>query len=186
MRTVLVGDSCAGKTTLLSSLAQLGYWVVFEEGWKKIPPAIEKNKSASNRWFINYFLERDKENGRKNGVWERCLEFQFPFTEAQYRAGKITVSEYEAVKDLLSSQVKKVSFSPETFIIHLTCSADLIQRRLQERLGHMADQGEYWSILRHETEKYFERFPHYYKIDTTYLKPDEVLGRVLAIIKPEN
>ncbi len=179
---VLVGDSCSGKTTVLGRLSKLGYAVVFEEGWKQIPRDIEVDKVRANEWFCEYFAQRDFNRSRTDVVLERCLQFQFPFTAAQYLSGKISASERDRILDIIDRLARKVPLPDDVQIIHLVCDSGLILKRLRERLGAMADQCTYWDTLRQETENYFQNFSGYSRIDTSCLAPDEVLDLVLSRI----
>src|SRR3989344_5105263 len=93
-KIILVGDAASGKTTFLNGLSGqtgLKLHIIKEEGWKKIPPKTEADKYQSNLWFTKYYYTiENRVNNKTNVVLERGLWFQYPFTIAQYKSGKIT------------------------------------------------------------------------------------------------
>ena len=176
MPIILIGDSCSGKTSTLQRLQELGYPVVMEDGWKRIPPSEEQNKCQSNIWFANYFFHRDQEGWGKKVqgkelIFESCLYFQYPFTYAQVQCGKISLTQKGMILALLDSLASKLPLYPDDLVIHFICSPALTNQRLAERgRPQSPSQAEYRSILRKEIGQYFPPKCMYVMIDT--LKKD--------------
>ena len=187
MKIILLGDSCSGKTTVLKMLQEKGYPVVFEEGLKRIPPEVEGNKLQSNLWFTKYYHERDRTLPLALVILEYCLQFQYPFTEAQFQSGKITQEQREIALQLLDQHARDIPLEKETRVIHLVCSPEQIIERLQLRqMKDDAKQIHYRNILRHATEQYFGARCIYHKIDTSNLSPEEVYNAIVALFSQEN
>ena len=180
MKTILIGDPCAGKSTIIEQLEKEKYCVAIEDGIKKIPPLIEAEKLNSNFWFMDYYFKRDFPLKNKKAVHERYLHFQFPFTNAQAKFGKITPKEHIYITERLQRLADQLPLEKESIVIHMICSNEQIQARLTKRNLHKK-QDRYWDILREETENFFKPRTKYYKIDTTPLSPQEVYAEVKKI-----
>lgn len=183
MKIILVGDSCSGKTTILQMLQERGHPALLEEGWRLIPPEVERNKLQSNIWFTWYYFNRDRPFFEKNITLERCFHFQYPFTHAQFQTGKITVEERDEALRLLDTLGSALPLEENTIVIHLTCSPEQTWQRLQARGREQSPmQLAYWSLLRELTTRYFQPRSRYHLIDTTTKTPDEVCSEVLSIL----
>ncbi|MBI4150218.1 deoxynucleoside kinase [Candidatus Woesearchaeota archaeon] len=183
MKVIIVGDACSGKTTILHMLQQNGYPVLLEEGWQLIPPKIEGNKLQSNLWFTRYYFNRERPFHNKDVILERCLHFQYPFTHAQFQAGKITMEQRDEALLLLDTLASAMPLEQDTVAIHLVCSSEHIWERLEARgRGQHTGQLWYWDSLRELTERYFSTRCKYYQLDTTTRTPEAVYAEVAAIL----
>ena len=180
MKAILIGDPCAGKSTIIEQLKKEGYPVAIEDGIKKIPPLIEAEKLNSNLWFMDYYFKRDFPLKNKKAIHERYLHFQFPFTNAQAKFGKITPKENTYLIERLQRLAEQLPLEKESIVIHMICSNEQIQARLTKRNLHKK-QDRYWDILRQETEDFFKPRTKYYKIDTTRLTKEEAYVEVKNI-----
>ncbi len=180
---IIVGDACSGKSTVMELLSAKGFNVVFEEGLPVIPFEVENDKFLSNKWFIDYYHKREK-NIVISTIFEYVLHFQYPFTIAQRKTGKITPGQEVMLVSYLSSLTTPLDLS--TLVFHFTLDNSTILSRLGEKklfkpIGHTA----YLDMLRSETQRYFSSRTRYFTIDVTSKTPQEVCEWVEEILKNE-
>jgi broad-specificity NMP kinase len=186
MKAIVVGDSCAGKTLALQALEKEGFAVVFEDGWQRIPKETEADKLQSNLWFTRDFFRRESPLHGKDIILEHCFHFQYPFTHAQFQAGKISIEQRDEALLLLDTLCAALPLEPDTVLIHLTCASDIIARRLEERgRPQPAGQAAYRDLLRALTERYFRPRCRYHQLDTTEMTPEQAVQAILGILSQE-
>ncbi len=182
---IIVGDSCSGKSTVLQLLSQKGFRVVFENGLAKIPAETENDKSLSNKWFMDYYHQREKDVAVPT-LFEYSLHFQYPFTITQRRTRKITPGQEVMLISYLASLTHKEHLDPQTIVFHFILDNPIIISRLaQKKLFKPASHAVYLDTLREETQRYFSSRSKYYQIDTTGKSAEEIAQWVEGILKKE-
>lgn len=188
MLYLFVGDPCSGKSSVLRRLRDEGHVVVLEHGWEQIRPEVELDKQASNVWFCDYYHARDKKILEQYSTsdcdlsFERILQYQYPFSKAQLRSGKISKEEYDGLVKYIDTLVRDVPLR-ELTVFHFLSDYRLTQKRLAER-GIYKDETQfvYWDMVREETRSYFEPLATaYHVIDTVDRSLDEVYENVTGL-----
>ncbi|MBI2573059.1 hypothetical protein HYV86_04330 [Candidatus Woesearchaeota archaeon] len=185
-QVIIVGDACSGKSTVLRLLQQKGFRVLFEEGLPVIPPDVEQDKFLSNKWFIDYYRSRE-EGITVPTILEYALHFQYPFTVAQRRTGKITPGEEVMLISHLAHLTHTKPLTKDTIVFHLTLDNSIILSRLAtKKLFKPASHVLYLDALREETQRYFSARATYYKMDTLGKQPEEIAQWIEDILSKEN
>jgi len=158
--------------------------VVLEHGWELIPARIESNKAASNKWFCNYFFERDRKiarihKQRKGNIYfERILHYQYPLTKAQLKCNKISKDEYSEIMTHLNTLLVHFdNFFTKIKVFHFVADNSDIIDRLSQRNIHKDKESfvNYLEVLREETQNYFKTVFHsYHHISTSGKSVSEV------------
>jgi len=186
-KMILVGDAASGKSTFLRELKKIrpDLNIFFEVGRQNIPVQIENNKFKSNLWFINYFYQRDKKAlNLPNLFLERDFYFQYPFTETQFQTDLITAEQKKIIIKKMNRLTKGLPTDKDDLIIHLTCSNEIIRKRLKNRgLTKTKNKDRYWDILRAETEKYYSAKGDYFKLSASALTKKEVSEKLTKLLK---